>query len=279
MPVAQGLISMPRQAGHSFVFSLNASMKTTFVRRFALRATPAVAALTALILSLPVAAQAQAPKVSLSCAGRVVPGALADGKLNADALIEAAMRGKTFVYGENAAVVATEAMLVQYYGMRQSLRSLPSEPDRKAVGRIAHLIQNNSVVAAQMALGSYVVAHPAGDVPRPLYTYVNNATEPYHGDDELNRLAEQIKLATTMTEEMSPKPKAFARWVIRAAAFEDAVAHDAAMAGFCMSSPTLNDHNLMKSAYGVAKLDRSRKYRDPAVHSGGMPDLNPLHKK
>lgn len=245
-----------------------------------LRSICGIAAAAVWAIALPAsAAQAPSHQVSLGCGGRTVPGAVEGGKLNADALIDAAIRGKTFVYSEGAAVVATEAMLVQYYGMRQSLRSLPEESDRKAVARIAHLIQNNNVVAAQMALGSLMVGHPTANVPRPLYTYVNNATEPYHGDDELNGLAQQIASATAMTDDMSSKPKAFARWIVRAAAFEDAIAHDAAMSGFCMSSPTATDHKQLKAAFDVAKLDRSRKYRDPAVHSGGMPDLNSLRMK
>lgn len=225
------------------------------------------------------AGTAAAQSKSLSCNGRAVPAALQEGKINPNVLLDAAMKGKTFEYNANASVVGTEAMLIQYYGMRLSLRSIPSEADRLAVQRVAQLMQNNFVIAGQMALGA---TSQSGAVPtaiqEPLAKYVTNATEPFHGDDELTTITENLKKATEKIEPMSEKPRTFARWLVKAAAFDDAVAYDASLSALCMSQPTDADMKILKGAYDIAKIDRNKNYRDPAVFSGALPDLNKSHK-
>lgn len=232
------------------------------------------AAVVAMATSCAMASSAPAP--TPSCKGRALQGDAG----NAAALLEQAMRGKKFDYNEAASLVGTESMLMQYYGMRMSLRSVADERMRAGVARISQLMQNDYVIAAQMALGagSLRTQLPAA-VAQPLAKYVDNATEPFHGDEELTMLSEQIQRAMVVTEGMSPRPRAFARWVMRAAAFDDAVALDAAMAGYCMSAPSAQDDKLLAQAHAIARLDRSKTYRDPAVFSGAQPDLNTIRKK
>lgn len=225
------------------------------------------------------AAGASAQSKPIGCNGRTIPAALQDGKINPNVLLDAAMKGRTFEYTQNASVVGTEAMLIQYYGMRLSLRSIPSESDRAAVARVAHLMQNNFVIAGQMALGATT---QSGTVPpmiqEPLAKYVTNATEPFHGDDELTTISENLKKANDMIAPMTEKPRVFARWVVKAAAFDDSIAYDAALSALCMSEPTAADLKVLKSAFDIAKIDRNKKFRDPAIFSGALPDLNKSHK-
>jgi hypothetical protein len=245
-----------------------------------LRVLAAAAAVLLLCAGRAEAAPASTAPADLSCKGRAIATAGKPAEIDPTALLDSAMKRKPFVYGEAASVAGTEAMLVQFYGMRQSLRSLPAEQDRKSVARISHLMQNDYVIAGQMALGAELMG---GRIPPgilgPLARYVTNSTEPYHGDDELTSVNDQIKRATVMLGPMSEKPRAFARWAMRAAGFDDAVALDAAMAGLCLSSPSSNDMKLLGQAYQVAKLDRSKAYRDPSIHSGAEPSLNPLRSE
>lgn len=195
-----------------------------------------------------------------SCTGRklIQPGA--DGKFDPASILDLAIAGKKFDHDSASALTATQAMLVQYYGLKQSLRSLPVESDREAMGRITLLMKNNNVVAGQMALGAL---RPKNNLPkdmmRVLDAYVTTITEPEDEDSELKDIEIKLEKAMAMTSSMSPQARAFARWAMKAAAFEDGVAHDAAMIGFCSSKPNPADKEMLLNALKVAKLDRSKK--------------------
>ena len=194
-----------------------------------------------------------------SCQGRALLQPGTDGKFDALQVLDAGMVGKRFDRKPAVSLAATESMLVKYYGMRPSLRSLPVGSDRKAVETIAYMMDNGNVVAGQMALGAL---NPRNNLPpdmmRILSGYVNAVTEPTGEDQELIAAKEKVDKAIQMAEGMSPQPRAFARWLMKAAAWEDGVAHDAAMSGFCSSEPSANDLDLLKKALKVAKLNRGK---------------------
>lgn len=192
-----------------------------------------------------------------SCQGRVLLQSGPDGKFDVMEVLDAGMIGKRFDIKPAASLASMESMLNKYYGLKQSLKTLPVESDRKAIERIAYMMENANVVAGQMALGALNLKNNLQpDMMRTLSGFVNNSTEPTGEDPELIAAKEKINKANQMTEGMSPQPRTFARWLTKAAAFEDGVAHDAAMAGFCSSNPSTNDVDLLKKAVKTAKINR-----------------------
>ncbi|MGJ7523505.1 hypothetical protein ACSFA0_23695 [Variovorax sp. LT1P1] len=182
------------------------------------------------------------------------------------------MKGKRFALVPGQALVTMEGTLVQYYSLRQSLRAIPEEDGRVAVQRIASLIESNFVIAAQMALG---VSAMQGRVPpgllEPIDRYVSNITEPYHDDAELTSIKSKVTAGRKTVEAVSVGARPFARWAVLAYAWDDKVAIDAALGGFCMSSPTGTDVQTLVKAVTAARLDRSQVFPDSAALSGGLP--------
>lgn len=216
---------------------------------------------------------ALAAPAKVSCQGRsqAIPRD-ANGVLDPDALLDSAMKGKTFALTPGASMVSLESNLVQFYGLNQSLRSIPADDGRKAIERVATLIENNYVIAAKMALGASAMRNL---IPQPIlaYTgrYVGTMTEPYHENAELLDLQRKGIEGQRLIAKMSPKPLAFARWAVFGFTWDDAVAIDASLDGFCASSPSVGDIKMLDQAVAVARLDRNKRYEDPHVHSGGLP--------
>lgn len=214
-----------------------------------------------------------AADVAISCSGRDTPAAKNLGSgLSADPLLDSAMEGKKYTLNPGASLVSMEATLVQYYGLRQSVRSIPDDSGRVAMQRVATLVENNYAIAAQMALGSSV---SRGLIPPPLsgylLRYVMNLTEPYHDDPELLDVKAKGEAGQRSVAQMSVKVRSFARWAVLGSAWDDQVAVDASLSGFCMSSPTKEDLKLLNVGMRVARLDKSKSYGEPGTQSFGIP--------
>lgn len=220
-----------------------------------------------------------APK-SVSCQSRAVQNLKKDanGVFSPDVLIDDSIKKQNLVLSPGASLVSLESNLVQFYGLTQSLRSIPSDEGRAAIGRVATLIENNYVIAAKMALGASAMRK---QIPEPILTYVaryvGTMTEPFHGDAELLDLQRKGVEGQRLIAKMSPKPLAFARWAIFGFTWDDEVAIDSALAGFCASNPTNQDLKLINQAVSFSRLDRSKSYEDPHVHSGALP-IEPFKK-
>lgn len=219
-------------------------------------------------------ASASAATEKVSCEKRVRQefSRDANGVLEPNALLDAAMKGKDFSLSPGASMVSLESNLVQFYGLKQSLRSIASDEGRDAIMRIATLIENNYVIAAKMALGASAMRNW---IPQPLLSvtgrYVGTMTEPYHENAELLDLQRKGVEGQRLIEKMSPKPLAFARWAVFGFVWDDAVAIDAALNGFCASTPTPADVKMLEQAVSVSRLNRNKTYEDPHVHAGGLP--------
>ncbi|ABM39232.1 hypothetical protein [Polaromonas naphthalenivorans] len=83
-------------------------------------------------------------------------------------------------------------------------------------------------------------------------------TQPYDEDPELAAIEAKTVKADSILDKMTPKPKAFARWVVLGYAWDDAIAIDASLIGYCMSEPSSQDQKLLEAAVGVARLVRSK---------------------
>ena len=214
----------------------------------------------------------------ISCQGRVMPEARkkANESLDADILLDKAMKGKKFDLNAGASLVSLETNLVQYHGLASSVRSIPDDEGRRAMGRVASLIENNYAIAAKMALGASIMR---GLVPqpilKPLSSYVTTMTEPHGEAPDLMEIDRKITQAQQIIGNMSEKPRAFARWVVLGYAWDDRVAIDASLAGYCTSSPTAADHKLLETAVGVARLDRSQTFEDLTMHEHDAPVSKP----
>lgn len=195
-------------------------------------------------------------------------------------MLDAALKSFPVSYGQAASLAGLEAMLTQYYGMRQSIRQVSDEKEYQAIARIAMLSQNNYVVASQMALGAAMASNDIGnEYLRPIYQFVAYALEPYHGNQELVDAAQSVAAASRQIEALSEKPKAFARWVIRAGAYDDPVAFRAAMTGFCSVKPSPADIRILGSAFKTAQSYLRKDYANPSYASGAQKDLNPLRNR
>lgn len=210
---------------------------------------------------------------AISCKGRAMPEARKslNEPLDSDALLDAAMKGKKFDFNPGASLVSLESNLVQYYGLKESLRAIPDDEGRKAIGRVATLIENNYVIAAKMALGASALR---GLIPQPflvpLSRYVGTMTEPYHEAADLIDVQKKSIEGQKILEKMTPKPRAFARWAVFGFAWDDRVAIDASLAGYCTSSPSAADQRMLEQAVDVARLDRGKRYEEPGAHTGGI---------
>lgn len=193
---------------------------------------------------------------NLACHARQVPEAKAPAGLQPDVLLAAATRNKPFATSPADAYRMFDDILVSY-GLTSPLRDLPRGPERSAMARIAYLVMNDYVVAAQMAYGAAQRSGAlAGRLAYITGNMVNTATEPYAGDPELAGIARKIAAADAALQPVSAAPRNFARWAVRGYAFGDVVAIDASLAGFCMSEPSAGDVEALLKAVEIARLER-----------------------
>lgn len=192
---------------------------------------------------------------ALSCVNRINPEVVKGGSFDALALLNVAMKKEKFKLSEKESVTLSERMMVSYYALKRPLNSIKDEGSRHEAVRMAVLMQNFHPIAAQMALGVTIRQNVMPqDILNPLYLFITQATEPVMDDPELADFEARVQKATQHMAAMTPKPLAFARWVVRAVAFSDSVAFNASMMGYCMSNPAAGDHQLLRAGYKIAKL-------------------------
>lgn len=197
-------------------------------------------------------------RLHLACDGRdaAVAQVKKDG-LSGESFLRTAMRGKPFPLAPQDAYATMDQVLTTHYGLRQPLAMIKDTGAREAITLVASLLLNDYVIAAQMAYGARLINAPIPDPARQgIRSMVYTAVEPYPGDEELEKIAQAIEKADKIVAGMTTHAKIYARWVVRAAAFEDAVAMDAAMTGWCSGVVTADDVAKLKQASELARLKR-----------------------
>lgn len=197
------------------------------------------------------AAKQTAAAFKASCAP-VAPSAKA---LSATALLEQGMKGKEFPTNEAHSLRNFSRLLTGEYGLSKPLEAITDPEASKAIGRISLLISNNYVIAAQMALGVATVskalpkevADRAGDM-------IFTATDPTDHDKDLMALQKQFTEADAAFAGSNPRVRAFARWVLKGYAFNDPIAIDAAVTGYCQSSPSAADNANLEKWVAATRL-------------------------
>lgn len=205
------------------------------------RALPSVVTLALVGLSSAAYAVLQVPPLTaggLRCDQRVVAGGrTSDGAVVASALLESAMRGKKFTMSAQASLLAFDQRLVRY-GLQTPLAALSPGAEREAVTRVAQLVENGYVVAAQMALGA---ARRSGVLSPHIQMIVGNmvgtATEASEADPDLAKIGSMLVQAKESVAAMPELQRGFATWSVQGYAFDDPIAVDAALAGFCLTDP------------------------------------------
>ena len=217
---------------------------------------------------------AQTPKIPLrsekfSCNGRSVPAAAdASGKIiYPDLLIQEAMKGKLFKKSPERSMKEVESRVISERGMRDLFSSVKDENARKSISRISYLSMNFYSIAAQMEAGflnsKNVVQKSVMD---PLLEFVQTLTAIIDHDEAFVDLHRRNEKGQAILAPVSPQPKAFARWALWGYTWDDEVAIDASLAGFCMSSPTAADHATLERAILAARLDPRIKYKVDTTH-------------
>lgn len=205
--------------------------------------------------------------VNLDCSRRNIEGLRpsAAGPVDAELLLQRAIHGKKFPYTPAASLAWLDSMLV-FYGNTVSLASLKG-PARDAATRIALLVHNDYTIAAQMANRLSRLQNVFGaDHARYLDNLVTNLTEPSHDMVEIGITNRMIETASASLKPVSPMVKPFAVWALRAYAYDDDVAIDAALTGMCAASLTPNDRSIVESAILAVRFDPRRDYqRIPAA--------------
>ena len=172
-------------------------------------------------------------------------------------MIERAMKGKPFVKGEDDSIAFMNSILVSQYGMKRPLSTIGGEAGRWTT-KISRLVGNDYFIAAQMTYG---LATQAGvmdaDTKRAIGSFVMVATEPYPEDEELTQIAAKLVKAIAQIGKMPENLRPYAKWIAKGFAFDDAVAIDAALYGFCAQKQTKGDLKLLESAINISKLTQA----------------------
>ena len=130
-----------------------------------------------------------------------------------------------------------------------------------AVRRIASLAHNEYIIASQMAYGIHMRQGVLDkDVAMFMGWMLLGLTEDSDQTPETNMTNGIINDSMVYIEKLSPTVKGYARWAIRAFAFDDQVAIDASMAGVCMSSPSKAELESLGKAIRNAQFDPKRDY-------------------
>jgi hypothetical protein len=161
-------------------------------------------------------------------------------------LIEQAMTGKKTQSGALAAMGEIDTMLTSKYGLRQPLATLTDLKAIHDMSMTAQLVMSGYVIAAQMMMG---VMQKENRVPAETLRISGNLIyllyEPINDDDELQSFDRAVRAADAGLSGMSSKALVFAKWAVRGYAYGDPVAVDAALAGYCMATPTKQDDGLL----------------------------------
>lgn len=200
--------------------------------------------------------------VVLQCEKRIIPGISKTNRLEyAHALIINAMKDKSAFMPALYAMGQIDTLLTSSYGLRKPLASITDTRGVKAISRMSQLIMGSYVVAAQMTLG---VIEKEEIIPQETLVITGNMVytlnEPDDVDPILGEILEKVQKADLGIALISPDSLPYAKWALRGYAYNDSVAVDAAMAGFCMSNPTARDGEyLVKWAKKIRYIDKAKR--------------------
>jgi hypothetical protein len=200
--------------------------------------------------------------VDLNCSAHQVAGAKAatpGGQLDQEKLILAAVKDKPFPKPLLQSLGWMELAL-RTYGFQGSLTTLKG-PSQMAAMRLASLADNDYTIAAQMAYGVHM---RQGLIPashgEAIGRFIMSLTESSDQTPENNNSNLMVEKASVLLEGSSAPVKAYGRWAIRAYAYDDMVAADAAVAGVCMSNPKSAEIEALRKAIKYAQYNPKRDY-------------------
>ena len=169
------------------------------------------------------------------------------------ALLEHGERGKKFRLTAKQTFPEFDDYMTTF-GLRTKLATLPVGADRTGIERTGFYVLNNAPVAAQMAQGATELRWTSDpQTIRVVAHMVQTLTEPTAHERTLKDIAAKVTAAEGRLESMPPRTRAFARWVVRGYAHADAVAVDAAYAGYCMTRPSKSDDTLLVQVVETAR--------------------------
>jgi hypothetical protein len=198
--------------------------------------------------------------VSLVCNPNAVAG-VSEGDMVASGfqMLEHAMRGKRMDMERTSAFGEFDALLTSSYGLRNPLATLANPLARKRMEDVSQLVVSGYVVAAQMMQGVMI---KEGVVPRETLKIVGNmvysALEPDGEDPALGDIDTKVRSADNELTKIGVDRRPFARWLIRAYAYNDPVAVDAALAGYCAAKPTTDESKLLTKTAKRVRLDPAK---------------------
>lgn len=146
-----------------------------------------------------------------------------------------------------------DVMMTSMYGLKRSLAMLPDGPARNAIMRTSYLIMHGNSIAAQISYGSMMLEKGVPpDVTRIMGDIVTGLIQPYDDDAVFLKLGKAVKEGDEALGSMPEHPRRYARWIVRAKLYEDKVAVDTALAGYCMAMPSAADDALLKRVVSQA---------------------------
>lgn len=206
--------------------------------------------------------------VDLSCERHQMPQALTGQSgdkvraIDQEKLLLAAAQNKPFPKQPPSSLDWMQAGL-STHGFTGSLADLRG-PAQMASMRIASLADNDYTIASQMAYGIHVRQGLFSKSLADLMGYfIFGLTENSDQTPENNNTNAMINDAMAHLASMPPAVKGYAKWALRAYAYDDVVAIDAAMAGVCMSSASKADMVSLGKAIKFAQFDPKYDYKKP----------------
>jgi hypothetical protein len=173
-------------------------------------------------------------------------------------LLDQASASRPMKFNEKESIAEFDARL-RAHDRGMSSEIAQGDQATRAVRLVARLYANMYVVAAQMAQGAAAnqslwperLTRSVGDM-----VYV--AHEPIQEGDDFSKIASLVKAADEVIVGMGKPRAAYARWVIRGYAYDDAIAIAAATAGYCASGPSADENRLLEQAVKIARLDPAK---------------------
>ena len=223
----------------------------------------AIVAASGLMLSLLVQPAASAGsnigEVRVSCA--TMPRtdlSTADVSAMGYGLLKIGARGKVMNYTPSEALGEFDTLLTSEYGLRKPLATLTNPRQRKQMAETSQLLLSGYVVAAQMMHG---VMRGERQIPDEILRISGNmiftANEPDGADPVLGEIYNKVQLADQAIAKIGADRLPYARWIIRGYAYNDPVAVDAGIAGYCMSKPSQSETGILQRAAKAVRFDTS----------------------